>query len=90
MKPRRWQETRNTLTHKQSAHRATHEVVEIRSWEGRGDQKDGPWFWPLTRQIREYETLNTNTDLSKSPLCLIPTFQISRCQDLVQKQTQMR
>jgi hypothetical protein len=35
VKPRRWRETKDTLTHKQSAHRATHEVVELRSWEGR-------------------------------------------------------
>ncbi len=66
MKPRRWRETRNTITHKQSGHRAMHEVIELGSWEGRGDQMDGPWFWPLTRQIREHESLNTNTDLSKS------------------------
>ncbi len=44
MKQQRWRETRNTLTHKQSAHRATHEVVEFRSWE-KGER--GPEGRPL-------------------------------------------
>lgn len=88
VKPRRWRETRNRLTHKQSAHGATHEVVELGSWEGReGTKKDGPWFWPLTRQIREHESLNTNTD----PLCVLSLlFKYRDVRISFKSKTQMR
>jgi hypothetical protein len=83
VKPRRWRETRNRLTHKQSAHRATQEVVEL-GRAGKGER--GPEGRPLV--LAPHKANSRARELEhkyRPPLCLKPTFQISRCQDLVQK-----
>ncbi|CAK9224250.1 unnamed protein product [Sphagnum troendelagicum] len=61
-----------------------------RTWElgrERGDQEGRPLdLAPHKANSRARELEHKY----RPPLCLKPTFQISRCQDLVQKETQMR